>query len=311
MTNPCTLSVYRDPTLGETVKTTSLAAAVMAVKDAGGGLIHCPNGANGAMPDLAGVLLEIDGPNIPGSQGGEPNGTNFFAQKIFRSQEDAAHMSAAYSVVHVEGRPKGTGASGPDNADFGLTISLLKQGFTGECASGELDGMNIIVRNSGADADTTCILGNVAHYGTGFTAFFESMTSLIHGGAVTKQIDLQAGVIDSRTGYEYGLVVQAFAGALSVGLLIQNAGGTWTDFAQFVHEGVPAFRVDGVGRVRLRDAWAASNPNEIVMGVGNGTFYLQNNGAAQTILTIDQAGNMVLAGSLTVSSLTVGGETWP
>jgi hypothetical protein len=260
------------------------------------------------MPDLSGVVLEIDGPNVPGSQGGEAYGTNFFAQKVFRAQDNSAHLGCAHSTVHIEGRPIGSGQIGPNNADHALSLSLLKQNFAGACADGELDGMNIVVRNGGANSDTTGILFNIANYGVGFTAVFESVTSLISGGSVTKQIDCQLGLIDSRTNHQYGLVLDAFIGQIDVGLKIQSSAGAWTDFISLVMPGgVETFRLSGVGEFHMRDAAGAGG--EIIQGVGNGTFYLKNNGSASQIFTIDQSGNLATAGTIGVGSIVIVGGT--
>lgn len=280
----------------------TIASAVSAIQASGGGILYVPNVAFTAyaLPtSYAGVLLEYDGPNVPGTQGGEAYGTNFIAQKILRYQDNVAHLGFAHSVLHIENKPIGTGQIGPNNADFGASISLLKQNFSGVCSAGELDGMNIIVRNGGSNSDTTGFLINVANYGVGFNAAFESNTTAISGGAVTKQIDFQAGVVDTRSGFEYGVVIGAGAGAdLHTAALFQGGGGSayWTNFLLCQRDSVTTFTIDGIGRIRMRDANGLNIQSEIVMAVGNGILNVSNDGATSSIMTLDQTGNLTLGG---------------
>lgn len=281
--------------------TATMATAVSAMKAAGGGVLYVPNVAFQAFAlpaDYHGVLLESDGPNIPGTQGGEPPGTNFICQKMYQYQDNTAHLGFAHSILHVQSNPIGTGTIGPNNADFGITISLLKQNWNGAASAGELDGMNIIVRNGGNNSDTTAMLMNVGNAGIGFTCLFEGTTTVT--GSETKGLDVQCGVIDTRSGFEYGLVLNAFQGQCLTGILIQADGvaGAWTDFIQCFQKGVMSYRVDASGVVHQRDATAANNQSEISYHVGAGILGWANNAVA-SIMTLDQSGNLGTAGAIT------------
>lgn len=286
----------------------TMAAAVSAMKTAGGGVLYVPNVAFQAFAipaDYHGVLLESDGPNIPGTQGGEAPGTNFICQKMYQYQDNTAHLGFAHSILHVQSNPIGTGTIGPNNADFGISISLLKQNWGGAASAGELDGMNIIVRNGGNNSDTTGFLINVGNAGIGFNCLFEGVTNA--GG---KGLDVQCGVIDTRSGFEYGIVLQAFQGQCLTGILIQadGVGGAFTDFIQCFQKGVMSFRVDAAsGGIHMRDALATNNQSEISYHVGNGTLGWANNAAA-SIMTLDQTGHLTLAGALSVGSVSLTGS---
>lgn len=284
---------------------TTLATAVSTMKAAGGGVLYVPNVAFQAFAlpaDYHGVLLESDGPNIPGTQGGEPPGTNFICQKMFQYQDNTAHLGFGHSILHVQSNPIGTGTIGPNNADFAITISLLKQNWGGAASAGELDGMNIIVRNGGNNSDTTGFLINVGNAGIGFNALFEGVTNA--GG---KGLDVQCGVVDSRSGLEYGIVLAAFQGQCNTGILIQADGvaGAWTDFIQCIQKGVMSFRLDANGVVHMRDPLSTDVQSEINFHVGNGTMGWANN-AGSSIMTLDQTGDLSLSGFMNGAAYKVG-----
>jgi hypothetical protein len=291
-----------------TVTSSALASAVAAVQAGGGGLLKMGCHSAIAPPsNYGGVLLDYDGPNVPVTLFGEALGASYVGQKVFRYQDNTAHAGHGHSVLHVENKPIGTGNIGPTNADFGVSVSLLKQNFnTGSALAGELDGGYIVVRNDGSNSDTTGLLFDIGNYGIGFNALFEGITSSFSGGVVTHQIDVQCGVIDTRTNNQYGLVLSAFTGALTTAILLQSqTPGTsaWADFIQAFYSTAEVFRVDGTGRIWLT---AAGGGNNVVLANIGSAFTISSNNAGSQILSIDQSGDLSISGFANATLYKVG-----
>lgn len=296
---------------GTAVDTATLLAAVNAVKTGGGGILHVPKGVTTAvaMPDFANVLMEIDGPNVPGSQYGQAISNVFLAQKIFRAQDDVLHPDVAKSVIHIESTPKGSGKNGPESADFALSLSLTKQNFFAGAVAGEMDGMNITVRQGGGDSDVAAILGNVAQYGIGFSAFTESLTTLVVGSDITKQINNQVGVIDSRLGNSYGMVVTARVGVNTVGLLIQG-NGPWTDPEAAYFEDLIvlrsgsriSMRINTDGYIYMRDDGPLASGDDVRLSVQEGVFFLNANNDGNPMMWVSQVGDANVHGSMGINN---------
>ena len=318
--------IYSITDKGMPVTGTTFSSAVADIQAAGGGLLHMYGHDSIAPPsNYAGVLLEYDGPNTPINLFQLSGETIWFAQKVFSNQINVPHTGHGYSVLHVENQPKGSGLSGPTNADYALTISHLKQGFgSGTAMAGEMDGMYIVVRNDGGNSDTAAILGDVGQYGIGFNAFFESVTSGFVSGALTYQIDAQAGVIDTRNHVYAGFVATATVGALTTGILVQsNSGAGWTNLFEGQHNGGVIFSIDtlgsnGSGRINLYDGVGglktlrtSSNSLSILNAVGAEIFNLNDSG----LLVIPgslKTGVVVLNGTLgsgVAGTLTLGSAT--
>lgn len=285
---------------GLPVTSVTVAAAVTATQAAGGGLLHMPNVdySSVALPaNCTGVVFEYDGPNVPVTVFGESPGASYISQKVFRYQDSSAHAGHGHSTVHVESKPIGTGANGPTNADFALTISLLKQGFGGGSAlSGELDGAYIAVRNDGASSDTTAVLFDVANYGAGFNALFEGNTSYITGGTVVQGVNNQAGVVDSRTNNQYGYVVQKTTGIGGVAYLAAQGAGQWQHLLQFSGGGSVRFDmpIDSNNVVTMRMVDASLNSKTI--RVNNNALSVLNNAGNTEILSLSDNGTLTVSG---------------
>lgn len=286
---------------GRPVTTATFAAAVASVQGLGGGLIYMGRNSAVAPPsDYHSVLLEYDGPNVPITVFGESPGALYISQKVFRYQDNSAHAGHGHSAVHIESKPIGTGAIGPTNADFGLTVSLLKQGFNGGSAlAGELDGMYIAVRNDGTNSDTTAALFDVANYGAGFNALFEGNTSYITGGSVTQAVNNQAGVVDSRTNNQYGYVVQKTTGIGGVAYLAAQGAGQWQHLLQFSGGGAVRFDmpIDSNNVVTMRMVDASLNSKTI--RVNNNNLSVLNNGSTVEIFSLSDTGTLTVTGLFT------------
>lgn len=162
------------------------------------------------------------------------------AKSILRTSNAGSHVGSDDSVVAIESRPVGSGANGPTNADFGQTISIIKKNFSSTTVPGEMDGLNIVVRQGGPTSDSCAILANVATYGTGFMAAMESTTSAISGNVITEGIQTAIGIVDNVHNKHYGMTVVKNYGMNTGDGYYVGDGGAGASFAN-------AFRVYALG----------------------------------------------------------------
>ena len=172
---------------------------------------------------------------------------------IFRGSDPGSHNGAKHNLAIVEHRPIGSGANGPNNADFGLAISAQKQNFASTSVVGEVDGVYTIVRNGGAGSDAVAYLGDVGHYGTGFSSLLEGVTQKFTSPSTTNfQVRTQIGVIDNVNNNKFGYSANAEVGALDAGFWALNTGAsTWTNFFRGTTGGVDRFTVASDGKLTV------------------------------------------------------------
>lgn len=287
--------------------------AVADMKLTGGGILYFPNktGTNIGSPDLGdSVTLEINGPDAPGSLFGEPMGTTLFAQKIFRSQNTRLSTDRIQSTVHVEHKAKGSGQSGQGTADVGLSVLVLKEGVgSGTERSGELNGVDISIRNGGADCDSAGILMNVGAYGTGFHALIEGVVTNVQNNVIVQALNVQLCVIDNRSGKSYGLVIQSHTGGQDVGVLIQNTtGGAFNDFSIFKYNNLEAHRINGLGITYMRDPVAGHDNRMISMGVVSGSLNFGNDSGSASLMSLTQSGRLQVQNEISVGPIILRNE---
>jgi hypothetical protein len=292
---------------------TAMTAAVDAIQAIGGGTLRMPNGTqNTPVPgnywggtlqpgNIGGVLVDYDGPYVPVAMFLEQYGTSYYSEKVYRFYENQAHAGYGHSVVHIENEAYGTGAIGPTNADFALTINLRKQGAgSGSAVAGELDGAYIGVRNDGSNSDTTGFLIDVGQYGTGFNAAFEANIESFVSGSVALQMDVQCGVIDTRTNNQYGLVLNAEKGTLGYGILLQSvSGANWTNFIVGSYNQKNVYQLSASGETYITSTDGTHN---VSFGIDPSSYVYYINVASNTsrIVSLDHSGNLSLAGWLNV-----------
>lgn len=177
---------------------------------------------------------------------GDPGRT---ARQIHAPANRGEHIGEQFSGLGIPLRPTGSGSNGPDHADIGLNISVIKDGT----AVGEIDGLNVTVRQAGAASDACAILTDIAGWndGTGFWGQYEGSTKhMTMGGTVFKDIRIQLGVIDTELNSSFGLYATADAGVIGTGLLFNtNPGkGSFVNHIRAHVLGRTAFQVDGQGR---------------------------------------------------------------
>lgn len=295
----------------------NLASAIAAIKAGGGGALYVPSAYSfTTLPsDISTVTLKFDGPSVPVTMFGEPLGTQFIAQSATRGQDSTTHPGSSHSVQHIGNIAKGSGAIGIASADMGLTVSVLKQGASyGTAQPGELDGAYITVRNDGSNSDTAALGLDVGNYGVGSNMLMEGVNSAFSGGSITHQVDVQAGIVDTRANIQGGIAVGKSIGAGGTAFSAAQSdlsGGTgkWQHLLQFTGNGAVRFDMpitsDDVASIKLFDISA----NSKTLGVNANNFRILNNAGSGEILTLSDTGMLTIPGSVSSGSVSTGGIT--
>ncbi|EHJ62836.1 hypothetical protein NSU_0348 [Novosphingobium pentaromativorans US6-1] len=182
------------------------------------------------------------------------------ARHLMEPADRGSHSGEQFSGLGLSLRPTGSLANGPANADIGFNISVIKGGTN----VGEIDGLNIVVRQAGTASDACAILTDVAGWngGTGFWGQHEGTTKHIDGGGTTLlDIRTQMGVIDTVNNTSFGYYATPNTGTIDYGLLFitEVSGGQFGNHITAIFEGRTAFQVDGDGRVYV-------NPGDLETG---------------------------------------------
>lgn len=237
------------------------------------------------------------------------------ARRAQIAQIAGSHNGAEISGQYFGIRPSGSGTNGPTSADYGVTVSAVKRGWPTATTAGEIDGINVVVRNcssgSGYQADAGGILVNVANVGAGYAVAVETQTSLIDtSGATIRQISTQIGVVDPVAGNYNGFYVQP---SIISGTCAYMADSTatvgWTNFVQFFksQSGArsAALTIDGAGQIEMFDVVAGQTASR-VLRVANGSLAVLNAAKSGTVLSIDDSGNISINGVKVVGSRETG-----
>lgn len=156
------------------------------------------------------------------------------------------------SAETVTAEALGSGVNGPQTAQNGLTVNISKDNWWTSGKTGEIDGINVMVRQNAPDSDASGMLINVQNQGNGFLSATEFAATIVDpiSNTLTHGIDVQEGVLNRKTGDFVGAVYTADYGALSTGVLIQNSpGASWQYALQYQKDGDLKFSVDGAGNV--------------------------------------------------------------
>lgn len=201
-----------------------------------------------------------------------------FAGFILRGVGSGSHNGLQNSLYTIEHRPVGSGTNGPGSADYGLTVSIVKDDFTAASpAVGEIDALSLAVRQGGTESDCSAILGNIAHAGTGFSAFAESVTSLIPGPTftATQTVRTQIGVIDNVVSNSFGYFASADLGTIGEAFRAGTNGGAFTWLFRGQKAGVNVFTVDGDGGITSYRDSTSTNHMATLENDGTGDAILQ------------------------------------
>ncbi len=161
--------------------------------------------------------------------------------------------TAAESALTVTADALGSGVNGPQTAQSGLAVNISKNNWWTGGMIGEIDGLDVFLRQNGPHSDASGILSNVQNQGHGLLSATEFAASIVDPvtNMLTHGIDVQEGVLNRKTGDYIGAVYTADYGALSTGVLIQNSSpaASWKYALQYQKNGKVRFSVDGAGNV--------------------------------------------------------------
>jgi hypothetical protein len=159
--------------------------------------------------------------------------------------------NAYASAATVTANALGSGVNGPQTTQTGLTVNISKDNWWTGGKVGEIDGINVMMRQNAPGSDGSGILINVQNQGNGFlsaTEFSSTIVDPVHN-KITYGIDVQEGVLNKKTGDFIGAVYTADNGALATGIQIQNSrGASWGYALKYEKDGAVKFAVDGAGR---------------------------------------------------------------
>ncbi len=156
------------------------------------------------------------------------------------------------SAATVTANALGSGVNGPQTAQTGLTVNISKDNWWTGGKVGEIDGINVMMRQNAPGSDGSGILINVQNQGNGFLSATEFSSTIVDrvSNKITHGIDVQEGVLNKKTGDFIGAVYTADNGALATGILIQNSrGASWGYALKYEKDGAVKFAVDGAGGV--------------------------------------------------------------
>lgn len=220
------------------------------------------------------------------------------------------------SAVNVTANALGSGVNGPQTAQTGIAVNIQKDNWWTGGKVGEVDGMDVFVRQNGPHSDSSGILVDVQNQGHGFLSATEFSSTIVDPvkNVITQGIDVQEGVLNHLTGDYIGAVYTADSGSLATGVQIQNSpGSSWKYAIRYMKDGNSLFSVDGLGNVAASSLFLGSinlngDPANGSVDVGNvqspsATPYLNLNGfgTANDVRMINDAN-----GQLTINTVTGG-----
>jgi len=157
------------------------------------------------------------------------------------------------SAASVTANALGSGVNGPLTAQTGMSINIQKDNWWTGGKVGEVDGLDVFVRQNAPHSDSSGILVNVQNQGNGFLSATEFASTIVDPvqNVLTYGIDVQEGVLDHLNGDYIGAVYTADEGALGTGILVQNSSPTasWQYVIQYQKNGQGLFSVDGNGNI--------------------------------------------------------------
>jgi hypothetical protein len=224
-----------------------------------------------------------------------------------------SHTTTSNSAFSISSTVAGSGINGPLFADYGATISVIKNNFLTSSTLGEIDGLTIITRQ-GQD-DTAGILVNTGGV-AGFMAVLEGVTNQFQAttGTILQGMDVQLGYIETGltgSANSGGLFVGASTGTLNTGILVQSASGAgWTNAISVRgnSNGGTTFNVTPAGDMLTLGSILSNGLSGIGYATGAGGTVTQAT-SRTTGVTINKVSGAITmfsaAGSATAASFTV------
>jgi len=283
----------------------------------GTGTIDVPNNVAATLPtDYAIAVFDYKSQGVFHAYAESETGR--IAKRLLRSQHGAHTGTQQVSVWALEHRPTGGGFNGAANADMAANISVIKRNYLTSTVQGEIDGMNIVVRQGGPagngsnlNSDCAGILIDVGiKTGVGFAAAYEASTAVFDAaGASIRKIQTQVGVMDTTTNTYLGFVAIAEVGLIDDGLRLLSSGtGSYTNYVRFINTGgLDVFKVDAAGRIVLT-AVSGATPSKTIRSLNASLSILDHAGTTE-ILVVSDIGDVTAPGIVKGSRLMAGGTS--
>lgn len=168
-----------------------------------------------------------------------PDGTGTTARArectVLAGARQAAQVGRAIEISDGANGPlSGPGISTADSASYALSLVNVRPNWAVSSLTGETDGLSVFLRQ--AKGDAAALLANVG-VRSGFATTLESFTFAADGqGRPTRAVRTQLGVVNSRDGGEFGLILQAANGKrLGAGLRIASLGtASWENYLEAI-----------------------------------------------------------------------------
>ena len=201
---------------------------------------------------------------------------------------------ASASVQTINSTAGGSGTNGPATAQFGLSVSHVKQDWNDPTQSnvhaGEIDGIYVYCRQGGSNSDCGAVLVNAQSTGLSYLAMLEGTASIVNvsTSAITKQVGVTLGALDGVSNTAQGVVVTSNTGSLNTAIQVQDTtgAGTWTNVLTNTHAGSTNFTLDSSGNITTTGT--ISSGNITTSGVVNsnglhGQLYLRSDTAVSIL----------------------------
>lgn len=243
----------------------------------------------------------------------ESGETTWLSATVQRSADNTgAHPGIGKTVHTIESRPIGSGVNGPTSADYGMHISCVKQNWMTTTVAGEVDGINIVVRNGGGnDSDSAGVMVNNGIVGGSFSAAMENQSSLINSsGTVLKQISTQIGVINelNTTGIGFFTKMNSGTGAKAIQAGYVTGSSFWTHLLSLENSLYQLFAVDGSGVVQVANA--TNGQRKLIRTNTLGALEFVNNANSAVIATLSDVGalNLISGANYAINNTQVVGS---
>lgn len=299
--------------------TTALAAANTAAS-VNGGIVRFPAGSwsfTFSYPPTN-VLWKFDGPLVNRSLLNGGNTIN--AREATYGVLAGNHPTTRSVLQFVKSEVEGSLQNGIAFGDVTHEINMFKKNWTDPnvALAGEIDGQFIYCRQGGPTTGTKSACGGQCidvgmTNGTGFLGHYEHVSTVFDQNnslAVLYQIDIQAGVLNTRDGDRYGHIMNAQVGTMQAAIYTKNVNGVsaWVDIIKNDKNGVTNFEINDDGKI----TWKPDNSGTVRWTVENNAGTLQFKKADQTTvyLALKQSGVISMPGLPTSSAGLVAGDLW-
>jgi len=282
-----------------------------------GGLVLFPPGNTWTISGLTpptNVLWDFEGnPLINSSVVTGSSGTQ--SEQLLTGLLPGPHTGNNQALESVFMQAQGSNCIGAPCADFAESVLAWKQNYLTTTTPGEVDGINIGLRNGGPGTGTesggdAINIGAVNLNGSGDTMLLEGVTETVNSTLTPLwESDIQIGAQDSRTGElaQYGTVYNAEVGSFTSGLLFQSTSPSrWNYVLQSSVGGSEDFDLTDTGTL---DFWHSGGVQFSLLDASNA---LTVEHAGTRTLAYDNVGNLSMSPAGTWSSglvITVGQTT--